>query len=111
MNRVFRMVNAKALNIEEEINKEVIAIRVFHNCLCIYFKKGSCKFFSKEGLDWGVTGAIYFVTNKFNISSMSKRLVEQYESLIKWTAEYVDASYIRRLWLQLEYKIKYSLIY
>jgi hypothetical protein len=102
------MANAWASNMQDKINKEVIAIRVFHNCLCVYFKQGSCRFFSKEGLDWGITGSIYFITNNFNINNISTRLLEQYKSLIMWTAEYINANYVRRLWLQLEYKIKYS---
>lgn len=108
MNRILKAANAKAILIEKETGKEVIAIRVFHNCLCIYFTKGSCRFFSKEKLDWGFTGAIYFVTNNFHKTKLSKRLVEQYNNVINWTSEYIEASYVQKLWLQLEYKIKYS---
>lgn len=106
--RVFRMANELSLGIEEESGKEVIAIRVFHNCLCMYFKKGSCKFYSKRGLDWGFTGAIYFITNKFSLVNIPQKLLEEYKNLIMWTSEYANANRIQKLWLQLEYKIKYT---
>lgn len=108
MNRVFRMANQLSTTIEEETNREVIAIRVFHNCLCMYFKKGGCKFFSKQSKDWGVTGSVYFITNKFSLQNMTQRLLDQYTPLITWTSEYINANRVQRLWLQLEYKIKYS---
>lgn len=108
MKRIFKIANTLAKTIQEETGKEVIAIRVFTNCLCIYFAKGSCKFYSKKGLDWGSPNLCYFITTNFNKNKISNRLIEQYNNLINWTEEYINSSYIQRLWLNLEYSIKYS---
>lgn len=107
MKRIFKIANALALKIQEETGKEVIAIRVFNNCLCLYFAKGSCRFYSKQGLDWGSNNLCYFITNNFNKNKLSIRLVEQYTNLINWTEEYINSNYIQRLWLNIEYSIKY----
>jgi hypothetical protein len=108
MNRIFRMAEAKADLIEEASGKEVIAIRTFNNCLCVYFLKGGCKFFSKDKLDWGKNDKVYFITKKFSIKKMSSRLIEQFNPLINWTSEYIESGYPEKLWLQLEYNIKYA---
>lgn len=108
MNKMFKIVNAFALQVGEELNKEIVAIRVFNNCLVLYFTKGSCRFYSKKNIDWGNTGTCYFITNNFNRLTISKRLEEQYEFLINWTIEYINANYVERLWLAIEYNIKYK---
>lgn len=107
MNRLFKRLNILVKQVKEETGKEVVAIRVFDNCLCLYFAKGSCRFYSKQGLNWGKVGAIYFPTDTFNRNSFSKRLVEQFNNLIGWTEEYISANPIQRLWLLTEYRIKY----
>jgi hypothetical protein len=108
MNRLFRMVEAKAQLIKEATGKEVIAIRTFNNCLCVYFLTGGCRFFSKDKLDWGKNDKVYFITKEFNTLKVSKRLFEQYNCLITWTSHYIESGYPEKLWLQLEYNIKYA---
>jgi len=107
MTKIFKLVNALALTISQETGKEVIAIRVFSNCLCIYFLKGSCRFCSKHSIYWGEPGNCYFTTSNFNALNASPKLKQQFGNLLTWTEEYINANYIQKMWLILEYNIKY----
>lgn len=47
--------------VRRELNRVVTRVRVFTNCLLLYFENGSPRFYSKKGENWGDTGSDYFV--------------------------------------------------
>jgi hypothetical protein len=108
MRRLLKQTNEFAREVERELGKNVVAVRVFDNSLLLYFDKGSCEFYSKSGLDWGSVGHIYFVTTNFNVDKLSARLKEQYNTLIQWTKDYVEGNIISRFLLTLQYTTQYA---
>ena len=107
--RRLQQANQLALQIKEELGKEIVGVRVMTNCLLLYFRGGVTRFYSKKNQDWGAVGSMYFVTEGFNRESLSNRLWEQFKSLIEWTEYWVHANVIERAFLILEYNIKYGL--
>lgn len=105
--RILNRVNEFARKVKEESNKTVVAVRVFTNCLCVYFDNGATKFYSKMQQAWGNVGNVYFVTQTFNRKFLPARLVEEFRSLVEWTQYWVDGK-SNRLWLTLEYNIKHK---
>lgn len=106
--KIFDIANNFAKIVEEETHKEVVAIRVFTNCLCVYFTKGNgCRFYSKQTINWGKVGTCYFITNAFNKAQVPFKLTQEYTHLLNWTEEYTFSNYLEKVWLKLEYKIKY----
>lgn len=108
MKRTIEKLNNIAETFYEKTGRKVIAAQVFTNCLCLYFNKNGCRFFTKKGFNWGSVGSVYFVTINYSRESISKKLWSKHESLIKWFEEWSDATYVRRLWLMVEYNIRYS---
>lgn len=109
MRRYLIQANTLAKQIEQEEGKTVVGVRVFSNTLLLYFSEGKCLFRSKEGLNWGPTGSMYFPTINFRVSSISKRLHSQYKDLIQWTKDYVEGSIFAKIFLLMEYTAKYAL--
>ena len=102
-------INKLAKEIKKELNKNLVAVRVFSNCLLLYFDKGRVRFYSKKNKDWGNVGTVFFVTENFNVDKLSKTLRKRHTELIKWTTEYVESHCdIARLWLYLQYHIRYE---
>lgn len=108
MKKILNELNKLASDLLEKTGRKVVSAQVFTNCLCLYFEKGGCKFYSKKGFDWGSVGSMYFTTLDYSRKSISKKLWAEYESLIKWYEEWNSASHVRRLWLLLEYNIRYA---
>ena len=105
---MFNKINDLAKRIKEELGQVVLAIRVYSNCLLLYFKSGAVRFYSKRNKDWGRVGKIFFVTVNFNPQNLSKKLREEFKELIEWTKRWVEASSLSKLILNLEYNIKFS---
>lgn len=108
MKKILENLNKMSEDLLEKTGNRIVAVRIFSNCLCVYFDKGSCRFYSKKNFDWGKVGKIYFSTFNFERKDISKKLWEEFENLIKWYEEWKGASYIHRLHLLLEYNIKYA---
>lgn len=104
----FKKLNQLAQHLLETTGRKLVAAKVFANCLLLYFKAGSCRFYSKEGFNWGRVGSVLFTTVEFSRKAISKTLWSRHESLIKWYEEYIHASnFVHKLGLVLEYNIKY----
>ena len=108
MNKILRRLNKLAEDLLEKTGRKVVAARVFTNCLCLYFENGATKFFTKKGFDWGSVGRVYFTTVNYTRKAISAKLWKEHESLIKWYEEYQSATRVRRLWLLMEYNIRYA---
>lgn len=66
--------------VKQELNRVVTRVRVFSNCLLLYFENGSPRFYSKKGEDWGSTGSDYFVTEV--LSEMYNKMIEDALALL-----------------------------
>jgi len=104
--RILRRVNEFAHKVRENLGKKVVAVRVFTNCLCVYFENGATRFFSKMNMSWGKVGSVYFVTDYFRRESLPSKLSKEFQGLIEWTQYWVDGT-ANKLWLTLEYNIKH----
>ena len=108
--RTLKRVNTLARSAGEQLNRTVIGVRVMAHCLLLYFKGGSTRFYSKNGQDWGKTGSMYIVTDNYDRSYFSKRMWQQFKSIIDWTEYYINAdNFGHRVGLMLEWNIKFSL--
>jgi len=105
--KILNKVNKFARQLKSKLNKKVVAVRVFTNCLCVYFDNGLTKFFSKMNQTWGNTGNIYFVTDNFQKENLPSKLIEEFYDLIQWTEYWVHGT-TNKLWLRLEYNIKFK---
>ena len=108
MNRKINRLNNISKEFLETSGRKVVAARVFTNCLCLYFDRGGCRFYSKKGFNWGNVGQIYFTTYKYDRASISKKLWSEFGNLIKWFEEYSNAPNYNKIGLLLEYTIKYA---
>ena len=104
-----KKVNKLAIRLKKEFNKRVVAIRVFTNCLCLYFQNGGTRFYSKMNQAWGKVGNIYFVTYEFNKDSVPSKLANEFHELFNWAQQWSVANFASKLWLTLEYNLKYEL--
>lgn len=107
MNR-FKKLNQLAQHLLATTGRKLVAAKVFANCLLLYFEKGSCRFYSKKGFNWGNVGSIIFTTVEFCRKSISKTLWQRHETLIKWHEEWANATnFVHRWGLMIEYNMKY----
>jgi len=105
--KILDKIDKLAIKVEQEIGKKVKAVRVFTNCLCLYLENGATRFYSKMNQAWGKTGNVYFVTKNFSKDTLPKSLRREFKSLIEWTQYWVEGT-ASKLWLTLEYNIKYK---
>ena len=105
---MFKKINKFAKQVGEELGRTITGIRVMANCLLLYFDKGSCRFYSKKGMQWGNIGTMYIVPCNFNRETITKRMWVQFEDLIKWTEQWIHASFTERLWLRIEYNMRFA---
>lgn len=109
MRKTLNNINKLYSKVLNELGKQVVGVRVFANCLLLYFEKGSCRFYSKMGLDWGSIGSLYFVSNNLHTETITNKFYEEYEALINWYEEYTNTNNIfYKLWLMLVYNIKFE---
>lgn len=108
MKKILSELNKLAKKLLKLKGRKLVGARVFTNCLCLYFSTGGCLFYSKKGFNWGTVGSMYFTTLDYNRQDISIKLWDEHESLIKWYEEWDSASYARRLWLLMEYNIRYN---
>lgn len=103
---MIKQIKALVSRVKQELGKTVVTVRVFSNCLLLYFENGATRFYSKLGLNWGSIGKVYFVPETSK-EVFSQRLIEQYAPLIEWhEAYYSTNNWLYKLWLILVYNTR-----